>query len=97
MTVHSVCHFRMDFSHNMFFPNYLVFLFSWLVYITMYNVLFNCCLIIQTLGHTGISREFRVVRDNRVNRNMSRDLKPASPQRATSGNEKVISSVSGKG
>ncbi|KAF3452061.1 hypothetical protein FNV43_RR08157 [Rhamnella rubrinervis] len=48
-------------------------------------------------GHTGISREFRVVRDNRVNHNMSRDLKPASPQRGTSVNEKVTSSVSGKG
>ncbi|XP_015865871.3 GBF-interacting protein 1-like isoform X2 [Ziziphus jujuba] len=45
----------------------------------------------------GVSKEFRVVRDNRVNRNVSRELKSASPQRPKSVNEKVKSSVSGKG
>lgn len=76
------------------------------MYGIVYNVLFNCCLII--LGHTGISREFRVVRDNRVNefrvvrdnrlnRNAGRELKPASLQYATPGNGKVSSGISGKG
>ncbi|KAL6285415.1 hypothetical protein ACE6H2_009805 [Prunus campanulata] len=45
---------------------------------------------------TGISREFRVVRDNRVNRNINRETKPASPQCTTSTNEHV-SNISEKG
>nr|XP_011467415.1 PREDICTED: uncharacterized protein LOC101293990 isoform X2 [Fragaria vesca subsp. vesca] len=46
---------------------------------------------------TGISREFRVVRDNRANHNMDGETKPASPQCTTSTNEQVISNVSEKG
>ncbi|CBI35892.3 unnamed protein product, partial [Vitis vinifera] len=45
----------------------------------------------------GIGREFRVVRDNRVNQNTNRDMKPVSPQLATSVNEQVISNISEKG
>ncbi|PON47065.1 GBF-interacting protein [Parasponia andersonii] len=45
----------------------------------------------------GVSREFRVVRDNRVNRNISRESKPGSAPSATSTTENVISTVSGKG
>ncbi|RVW52048.1 hypothetical protein CK203_079589 [Vitis vinifera] len=45
----------------------------------------------------GIGREFRVVRDNRVNQNTNRDMKPVSPQLATSANEQVISNISEKG
>ena len=35
----------------------------------------------------GISKEFRVVRDNRVNRNANREVKPASSPLAISTNE----------
>ncbi|KAM5579508.1 hypothetical protein ABKV19_009337 [Rosa sericea] len=45
----------------------------------------------------GISREFRVVRDNRANQNMDGEIKPASPQCTTSTNEQVISNVFEKG
>ncbi|XP_059456437.1 GBF-interacting protein 1-like [Corylus avellana] len=41
--------------------------------------------------------EFRVVRDNRVNRNTDNKVKPASPQCTVSTNEKVISNVPEKG
>ncbi|XP_030969136.1 GBF-interacting protein 1-like isoform X2 [Quercus lobata] len=41
--------------------------------------------------------KFRVVRDNRVNRNVDREVKPALPQCTTSTNEQVISNVSEKG
>ncbi|KAL0554298.1 hypothetical protein IC582_008216 [Cucumis melo] len=44
----------------------------------------------------GISKEFRVVRDNRVNRNSNREVKPASSHLAISSNE-VSSNVSKSG
>ncbi|XP_057977696.1 uncharacterized protein LOC131164487 isoform X3 [Malania oleifera] len=44
-----------------------------------------------------ISREFRVVRDNRVNQNANRELKPASPQCSMSASEQGISNVNEKG
>lgn len=37
------------------------------------------------------------IRENRVNQNMTREAKPAYLLLATSGTEKVVSSVSGKG
>ena len=45
------------------------------------------------LFNAGVSREFRVVRDNRVNRNVNREAKPASAASATLTTE----NVSGKG
>ncbi|XP_010654471.1 GBF-interacting protein 1-like isoform X5 [Vitis vinifera] len=51
----------------------------------------------STVPDAGIGREFRVVRDNRVNQNTNRDMKPVSPQLATSVNEQVISNISEKG
>lgn len=51
----------------------------------------------STVPDAGIGREFRVVRDNRVNQNTNRDMKPVSPQLATSANEQVISNISEKG
>ncbi|XP_010261966.1 PREDICTED: GBF-interacting protein 1-like isoform X2 [Nelumbo nucifera] len=44
----------------------------------------------------GISREFRVVRDNRVGQNSSKEIKPASVQCSTSANEQTFSDVSEK-
>jgi hypothetical protein len=41
--------------------------------------------------------EFRVVRDNRVNRNTDNKVKPASPQCTMSTNEKMVSNVPEKG
>ncbi|XP_010932459.1 uncharacterized protein [Elaeis guineensis] len=41
----------------------------------------------------GISREFRVVRDNRVNQSTNRDVKPESIQHSASGSEQVVSNV----
>ncbi|KAM1714224.1 hypothetical protein ACFX12_024860 [Malus domestica] len=38
---------------------------------------------------TGISREFRVVRDNRINGNVNKEMKPASLQCTTSTNEQA--------
>lgn len=52
---------------------------------------------VRILLDAGIGREFRVVRDNRVNQNTNRDMKPVSPQLATSANEQVISNISEKG
>ena len=52
---------------------------------------------VKILLETGISREFRVVRDNRVNQNTNRDMKPVSPQLSTSAHEQVISNTSEKG
>ncbi|XP_050380260.1 uncharacterized protein LOC126797630 isoform X2 [Argentina anserina] len=48
-------------------------------------------------GFSGVSREFRVVRDNRANNNSDGEIKPASPQCTTSTNEQVISTISEKG
>uniref|UniRef100_A0A5B7APQ9 GBF-interacting protein 1 N-terminal domain-containing protein n=1 Tax=Davidia involucrata TaxID=16924 RepID=A0A5B7APQ9_DAVIN len=45
----------------------------------------------------GISREFRVVRDNRINQNVNREMKPPLPQCSTSTNEQVTLPVSEKG
>ncbi|KAL5579530.1 hypothetical protein UlMin_011972 [Ulmus minor] len=47
--------------------------------------------------NSGPSRKFRVVRDNRANQTMDRDVKPASPQHATSATERVNFKVSGNG
>lgn len=44
----------------------------------------------------GRSREFRVVRDNRVNQNTNKDTKPALQQCSTSANEQVIPNASEK-
>lgn len=52
---------------------------------------------VRILLDAGIGREFRVVRDNRVNQNTNRDMKPVSPQLSTSANEQVISNISEKG
>ncbi|XP_038985332.1 GBF-interacting protein 1-like isoform X2 [Phoenix dactylifera] len=41
----------------------------------------------------GISQEFRIVRDNRVNQSASRDVKSESIQHSASGNEQVVSDV----
>ncbi|KAK9281644.1 hypothetical protein L1049_004547 [Liquidambar formosana] len=51
----------------------------------------------NSLPDAGMSREFRVVRDNRVNQNTNREVKPASQQCSTSANEQVISNVAEKG
>ncbi|KAK9923712.1 hypothetical protein M0R45_032114 [Rubus argutus] len=48
-------------------------------------------------GLPGISKEFRVVRDNRANQNMDREMKPASLHATTSTNEQLIPNVSEKG
>ncbi|XVF74344.1 hypothetical protein PTKIN_Ptkin13bG0102900 [Pterospermum kingtungense] len=44
----------------------------------------------------GVSREFRVVRDNRVNQNANKDIKPPLSQCSTSGNEQVLMNVAEK-
>ncbi|XP_043720247.1 GBF-interacting protein 1-like isoform X2 [Telopea speciosissima] len=44
----------------------------------------------------GVSREFRIVRDNRVNQNTNREIKPESFQWTTSTNEKMTPAASGK-
>lgn len=45
---------------------------------------------------SGVSREFRVVRDNRVDHNVSREIKPPSLQGSLPTNEPVTSAVSEK-
>ncbi|XP_022723268.1 uncharacterized protein LOC111280300 isoform X3 [Durio zibethinus] len=45
----------------------------------------------------GVNREFRVVRDNRVNQNANKDTKPPFLQISTSGNEQVPMNVAEKG
>jgi hypothetical protein len=47
--------------------------------------------------YLNVGIKFGVVRDNRVNRNTDREVKPASPQCTTSTNEQVISNLSEKG
>ncbi|XP_043704506.1 GBF-interacting protein 1-like isoform X2 [Telopea speciosissima] len=44
----------------------------------------------------GISQEFRIVRDNRVNQNTNREIKPASLQWTTATNEQVTQTLSEK-
>ncbi|EEF41015.1 uncharacterized protein LOC8284671 isoform X2 [Ricinus communis] len=48
-------------------------------------------------GNAGINREFRVVRDNRVNLNTTREPKPAMQQGSISSDELGISTVTEKG
>ncbi|KAF8388757.1 hypothetical protein HHK36_025437 [Tetracentron sinense] len=50
----------------------------------------------NALYDAGISREFRIVRDNRVNQSTNREIKPASHRISTSTDEQVISSVGEK-
>ncbi|XP_008797669.2 uncharacterized protein LOC103712805 isoform X1 [Phoenix dactylifera] len=45
----------------------------------------------------GPNREFRIVRDNRMNQRGSEDVKPESLHNSSSSNEHMISNVSGKG
>ncbi|KAJ7963232.1 GBF-interacting protein 1 [Quillaja saponaria] len=45
----------------------------------------------------GISREFRVVRDNRVNGNTKKEVKPPSQQSILPANEQLVSNTSEKG
>ncbi|XP_034900257.1 uncharacterized protein [Populus alba] len=49
------------------------------------------------IGNRGVNREFRVVRDNRVNQNANREPKPALPQGSTSAKEKGSGFVTEKG
>ena len=51
----------------------------------------------SSLQDAGVSREFRVVRDNRVNQNANKDMKPPFSQCLTSGNEQVPMNVAEKG
>ncbi|XP_039032413.1 GBF-interacting protein 1-like isoform X2 [Hibiscus syriacus] len=48
-------------------------------------------------GNAGVNREFRVVRDNRVNQIANKDMKPSLSQCSTSLNEQVPISVADKG
>ncbi|KAK3220370.1 hypothetical protein Dsin_014340 [Dipteronia sinensis] len=45
----------------------------------------------------GRNREFRVVRDNRINRNGNREIKSPPLQSSTSANEKVVANITEKG
>ena len=45
----------------------------------------------------GVNREFRVVRDNRVNQNANKNMKPPFSHCSTSGNEQVPGNVADKG
>ncbi|KAK2652394.1 hypothetical protein Ddye_012250 [Dipteronia dyeriana] len=45
----------------------------------------------------GMNREFRVVRDNRINRNGNIEIKSPPLQSATSANEKVVANITEKG
>ncbi|XP_022715231.1 uncharacterized protein LOC111274677 isoform X3 [Durio zibethinus] len=45
----------------------------------------------------GVNREFRVVRDNRVDQNANKDVKPPFSQYSTSENEQVLVNVAEKG
>ncbi|KAE8696373.1 Detected protein of unknown function [Hibiscus syriacus] len=48
-------------------------------------------------GNVGVNREFRVIRDNRVNQNANKDMKPPLSQCSTSLNEQVPKNVPEKG
>ncbi|GAV84946.1 DUF1296 domain-containing protein [Cephalotus follicularis] len=50
----------------------------------------------NALPDAGFSREFRIVRDNRVNGNMNRELRPASPQYSTSTKDQAVANVTEK-
>lgn len=51
----------------------------------------------RLLLDAGINREFRVVRDNRVNRNTNKEMKSPPPQCSTSTDEKVAPNAAEKG
>ncbi|KAE8667161.1 Detected protein of unknown function [Hibiscus syriacus] len=51
----------------------------------------------EIIEHEGVNREFRVVKDNRVNQNANKDTEPPLPQCSTSLNEQVPVSVADKG
>ncbi|XWS20093.1 hypothetical protein CRYUN_Cryun31cG0071500 [Craigia yunnanensis] len=51
----------------------------------------------NALPDAGVNREFRVVRDNRVNQNANKDMKPPFSQCSTSANEQVPVNVAEKG
>ncbi|EOY27207.1 Uncharacterized protein TCM_029107 isoform 2 [Theobroma cacao] len=51
----------------------------------------------NTLPDAGVNREFRVVRDNRVNQNANKDMKTPFSQCSTSANEQVPVNVAEKG
>ncbi|XVF27027.1 hypothetical protein REPUB_Repub14bG0071200 [Reevesia pubescens] len=51
----------------------------------------------NALPDAGLNREFRVVRDNRVNQNANKDMKPPFSQCSTSANEQVPVNVAEKG
>lgn len=48
-------------------------------------------------GNAGINREFRVVRDNRVNQNTTRESKPVLQQGSASSNDKVVAEKGSSG
>ena len=51
----------------------------------------------SSLLDAGVNREFRVVRDNRVNQNANKDMKPPYSECSTSANEEVPVNVAEKG
>ncbi|XP_021294765.1 uncharacterized protein LOC110424510 isoform X2 [Herrania umbratica] len=51
----------------------------------------------NALPDAGVNREFRIVRDNRVNQNANKDMKPPFSQCSTSANEQVPVNVAEKG
>lgn len=51
----------------------------------------------SSLLDAGVNREFRVVRDNRVNQNANKDMKTPFSQCSTSANEQVPVNVAEKG
>lgn len=54
----------------------------------------ECLLMNEILPGTGVNREFRVVRDNRVNQNVGREIKPPSAPSSLSKHEPVMSNFS---
>lgn len=61
------------------------------IYFLFYKPGVTCWLTINNimLLDTGISREFRIVRDNRENQNANKDPKPEVPHRSVLGNERA--------
>lgn len=49
------------------------------------------------MSSAGLNREFRIVRDNRMNQRGNEDVKPESLQNSSSGNEHMISNIPEKG
>lgn len=54
----------------------------------------GCLLMNEIFPGAGVSREFRVVRDNRVNKNVGREIKPPSAPSSVSKHEPVMSNFS---